>query len=192
MLALARELTPPSFAAYVVVGAHTAMRPGELDGLRNEYLDFQKREIRIEWQWNAKARAFTRPKHEHRRTVAMTPPALRGAALAAAGVGVRVHDAARARTTPRARASTTGTASAAPPGSGTSRCTPARATSSAGTRSTSCGSTRTTSPPQLGHRDGGALVRSLYGHPDAVIARERIQAAYEDAPTAPVPLRAAS
>ena len=45
---------------------------------------------------------------------------------------------------------------------------------------------------QLGHRDGGALVRGLYGHPDAAIARQRIQAAYNDAPTAPVPLRRAS
>ena len=26
---------------------------------------------------------------------------------------------------------------------------------------------------QLGHIDGGRLVRELYGHPDAVIARER-------------------
>jgi hypothetical protein len=28
---------------------------------------------------------------------------------------------------------------------------------------------------QLGHVDGGVLVRRLYGHPDAAIARERIR-----------------
>ncbi len=30
---------------------------------------------------------------------------------------------------------------------------------------------------QLGHTDGGRLVRELYGHPDAAIARERIRQA---------------
>jgi hypothetical protein len=32
----------------------------------------------------------------------------------------------------------------------------------------------------LGHADGGTLVRKLYGHADAAIARERIRAAYAE------------
>jgi predicted RNA binding protein YcfA (HicA-like mRNA interferase family) len=47
------------------------------------------------------------------------------------------------------------------------------------------------SAAQFGHRDGGNLVRTLYGHPDAVIARERVREAYRQAPPAPVPLVAA-
>lgn len=35
---------------------------------------------------------------------------------------------------------------------------------------------------QLGHTDGGTLVRELYGHPDAAIARERIRAAFRAVP----------
>jgi len=31
---------------------------------------------------------------------------------------------------------------------------------------------------QLGHDDGGDLVRKLYGHPDAALARERTRAAF--------------
>jgi hypothetical protein len=31
---------------------------------------------------------------------------------------------------------------------------------------------------QLGHEDGGGLVRELYGHPDAAIARERTREAF--------------
>lgn len=31
---------------------------------------------------------------------------------------------------------------------------------------------------QLGHDDGGTLVRELYGHPDAAIARERTRQAF--------------
>ena len=41
---------------------------------------------------------------------------------------------------------------------------------------------------QLGHRDGGKLVRTTYGHPDARIARERVREAFRQAPTPPLPL----
>lgn len=41
---------------------------------------------------------------------------------------------------------------------------------------------------QFGHRDGGKLVRTTYGHPDAKIARERVREAFGQAPPAPVPL----
>jgi len=39
-------------------------------------------------------------------------------------------------------------------------------------------------------QDGGELVRKLYGHADATLARERVRAAFEQAPPAPMPLRA--
>jgi hypothetical protein len=41
---------------------------------------------------------------------------------------------------------------------------------------------------QFGHQDGGELVRTTYGHPDAKIARERVREAFRNAPPAPVPL----
>ena len=40
----------------------------------------------------------------------------------------------------------------------------------------------------FGHRDGGELVRKLYGHPDAKLARERVRRAFRNAPPTPVPL----
>ena len=40
--------------------------------------------------------------------------------------------------------------------------------------------------------DGGKLVRTNYGHPDARIARERVREAFKRAPTAPTPIRRAS
>jgi len=40
----------------------------------------------------------------------------------------------------------------------------------------------------FGHQDGGELVRKLYGHPDAALARERVREAFRQAPHAPVPL----
>jgi hypothetical protein len=44
----------------------------------------------------------------------------------------------------------------------------------------------------FGHQDGGELVRKLYGHPDARLARERVREAFRLAPAAPVPLVAAT
>jgi len=38
---------------------------------------------------------------------------------------------------------------------------------------------------QLGHDYGGTLVRELYEHPEAAIARERIHAAFRAAPSHP-------
>jgi integrase len=43
----------------------------------------------------------------------------------------------------------------------------------------------------FGHQDGGELVRKLYGHADARLARERVREAFRQAPTAPIPLAAA-
>jgi hypothetical protein len=40
----------------------------------------------------------------------------------------------------------------------------------------------------FGHQDGGELVRKLYGHPDAELARERVREAFRKAPPKPVPL----
>jgi hypothetical protein len=45
---------------------------------------------------------------------------------------------------------------------------------------------------QFGQQDGGELVRKLYGHPDAALARKRVRESFEQAPAAPVPLVAAA
>ena len=41
---------------------------------------------------------------------------------------------------------------------------------------------------QFGHPDGGKLVRTTYGHPDAAIACERVRDAFRSAPALPVPI----
>jgi integrase len=45
---------------------------------------------------------------------------------------------------------------------------------------------------QLGHRDGGGLVRRLYGHPAEDRARERIAMAFAEVPSEPVANRSQS
>jgi integrase len=74
-VALADELTPPSFAAFLHVAVYEGMRPGELDALRWDRIDFQAGTIRVDPQWNAKTATFTPPKHGFVRMIALTDPA---------------------------------------------------------------------------------------------------------------------
>jgi integrase len=75
LIALADDLTPPTFAAYLQFAIHEGTRPGETDGLRCDQLDFEAGTIRIDQQRNVKVRKFTLPKHGFVRTIAMTDPA---------------------------------------------------------------------------------------------------------------------
>jgi integrase len=176
MLAAADESTPPSFAAWLLTAVWSAARPGELDALRWTDVDFQAEEIRIERQWNAKTRTITGPKHGSVRTIAMTEP-----------VRARLLDLPReseslfvtirnTHYTPSSRCFHWNRVRAAVGLGNTALYLATRhwfgwwALNVAGL------------PPhqialQLGHEDGGQLVRELYGHPDAAIARERIREA---------------
>jgi integrase len=186
-VALADELTPPSFAAYLHTAVYEGMRPGELDALRWDRIDFQAGTILIDQQWNAKVHALTPPKHGVTRTIALT-------------------DTARNRLLSLPRESdyafTTLRGSHYRPSSRSHHWNRVRCTAGLGDVDLyTC--TRhyfgwyalnvLDLPPHVialhfGHQDGGELVRKLYGHPDAAIARERVRDAFRQAPTAPVPL----
>jgi integrase len=192
MNALADELTPPSFAAWLHTACWSAARPGELDALQWTDLDFQAEEIRIERQWNAHTRTITPPKHESRRTIAMTEP-----------VRARLLDLPRESefvfTTIRQTHYTP-----------SSRCfhwNRVRAAAGMGNVPLYLATRHWFGwyalnvldlPPhqialQLGHQDGGRLVRELYGHPDAAIARERLREAVRSMPRiAALPIAAAT
>lgn len=75
MVAHAHRLTFPGFAAWLEVAAWSGMRPGELDALRWDRVDFARSRINVAEQWNAKARAFTTPKNDLTREILLTPPA---------------------------------------------------------------------------------------------------------------------
>ncbi len=73
MLSLADELTPPSFAAYLMTTAWQGIRPGESDALRWDRLDFDACTIMIDQQWSAKGARFKEPKHGSTRKLPITP-----------------------------------------------------------------------------------------------------------------------
>jgi integrase len=187
MIAAADDLTPPSFAAYLLTAIWSAARPGELDALRWTDLDFQAETIRIERQWNVKVRKFTTPKHGSRRTIAMTE---------------RVRD--RLLILPRESewVFTTIRGHHYTPSTRNHHWNRVRA--SIGLANTSLYlATRhwfawyslnvLELPPhvialQLGRTDGRRRVRELYGHPDAALARARTRGAFRQiAPVAAVP-----
>jgi integrase len=190
MIAAGDELTPPSFAAYVLTAVWSAARPGELDALRWTDLDFAAETIRIERQWNVKVRKFTAPKHGSRRTIAMTEP-VRERLL------VLPRESEWVFTTIRGHHYT--------PSTRTHHWNRVRAGVGLGDVSLYLATRHFYGwyalnvlelPPHvialhLGHTDGGRLVRELYGHPDAAMARRRTREAFRSVASV-VPITAAA
>jgi integrase len=184
---LADELTPPSFAGFVDVAAHTGMRPGELDALRWSKIDFQAGTILVDEQWSAAAGEFTDPKHHYVRTVALTEPAKRrllqlpheSEFVFTTLRGTHYRPSSRAHHWNRVRCAA---------GLGNVPLYLATRHHFAWYAWNVLGLDARDVALQLGHRDGGRLVRELYGHADAAIARDRIREAFRQAPPAVVPL----
>jgi integrase len=190
-VALADELTPPSFAGYLNTAVYEGMRPGELDALRWSKIDFQAETILVDEQWNAKTREFTLPKHGFVRTIALTEPTRK-----------------RLLSLPRESeyVFTTLRGSHYRPSSRSHHWNRVRCAARLGNVDLYTATRHyfgwyamnvlELDPHVIalhfGHRDGGELVRKLYGHPDERIGRERVREAFRQLPTAPVPLVAAA
>ena len=189
LVRLADELTPPSFATYLDVAVHQGMRPGELDALAWDRIDFQAETILVDRQWNAKVRKFTPPKHGVKRTIALTAPA-RDRLLRLPRESEFAFPTLRGtHYTPSARS----------PHWNRVRCTAGLGNVDLYIASRHyfgwyawnvLGLDARDIALHFGHQDGGELVRKLYGHPDAALARERVREAFRQAPRAPVPLSA--
>ncbi|WP_037499248.1 tyrosine-type recombinase/integrase [Solirubrobacter soli] len=186
----ADELTPPSFAAYLFTACYSAMRPGELDALTWDDLDFTPgaETIRVERQWNVKAKKITPPKHGSAGTIAMVEP-LRDRLLALPRESEWVFTTLRGHHyVPSTRSHHWNRV----------RCgigLGATALYSATRHYFAWYLLNVAELPdhvvasQLRHTDGGTLVRELYGHPDAAMARERIRAAFRTvAPVVALPV----
>lgn len=187
LIRAARELSGPSFAAWLQVAAFTGMRPGELDALRWDRIDLDGGSILVAEQWSQTSREFTLPKNGLTREAILTPPA-RDALLSVAQddpafcfVSLRgAHWTAPARAyhwkAVRAQVGYKGSLYLATRHfAGWYMINVLRQTSE-------------DVAIALGHTDGGQLVRTLYGHLDADAARDRVRAAYEQRANV-VPLR---
>jgi integrase len=186
-IALADELTPPSFAAYLDVAVHEGMRPGELDALRWAKVDFQAETILVDEKWCPKTRVVNAPKHHHVRTIALTDPARerllrlpRESEFVFATLrGAHYRPTSRIYHWNRVRAAA---------GYGNIDLYTVTRHFFGGYALNVLGLPDHVIALHLGHRDGGELVRTTYGHPDAAIARDKVREAYRSRPTVPTPL----
>ena len=184
----AREVSSPDFAAWLQVAAFTGLRPGELDALAPESIEWRRGRIMVVEQYNSKSKAFTLPKNGKTREAPLTAPAreaLRALPLVSRPTVVIDN-------TPRTFCflnlqGNHWTASA--------RAYHWKAVRAAASWQLSLylatrhfagwymvnvlGMPSEDVAIALGHEDGGEMVRRLYGHRDKDRALDRVVAAYE-------------
>jgi integrase len=173
----ARELAGLDFAMWLQVAAFSGLRPGEMDALRPNALDFDRNRIHVREQFNAKTRTFTLPKNGQVREAPMTGPA-REALMAVpldrefVFVNLRQH-----HWTPGSRAYHWHAVRAA---AGWDKSLYLATRHHAGWYMRNVlGLDSEDVAIALGHTDGGELVRRLYGHLDKNLALDRVAMAYE-------------
>ena len=183
LIAAADDLTPPSFAAYLFTACYSAMRPGELDALQWPDLDFTPGAecIRIERQWNVKTKKITPPKHGSRGIIAMVEP-LRERLLSLPRESEWVFTTLRGNHYVPSTRSHHWNRVRCSIGLGTTSLYEATRHYFAWYLLNVAELPDHVVAAQLRHDDGGTLVRELYGHPDAAMARERIRAAFRSVP----------
>ena len=183
----ARRLSGPSFAAWLQVAAFTGMRPGELDALQWTAVDFDRNRIHVNEQWNETG-GFTLPKNGFRREAPLTPPA-RDALLSLPREAEFCFVNLRGQHWSSSSRAYHWKAVKAAVGFEGSLYVATR--HHAGDYMTNVlGLAAEDVAIALGHRDGGYLVRTLYGHRDEQLALDRVVSAYESrANVVPLPKR---
>jgi integrase len=184
LIAAADHLTPPSFAAYLHCACYSAMRPGELDALQHHDLDFTPgaETINVQRQWNVKTRKLTQPKYGATGKIAMVEP-LRDRLLALPRQSEWVFTTIRGNHyVPSTRHHHWNRVRCAV-GLGNTSLYEATRHYFAWYLLNVLELPDHVVAAQLRHSDGGTLVRELYGHPDAALARQRIRTAFRDLPT---------
>jgi integrase len=179
LIGYARELASPSFAAWLQVAAFTGLRPGELDALRWERVDFARSRIVVDSQFSAATRMFDTPKNHLRREAPLTTQA-RSALVNLAREGEFCFVPLRGtHWSPSSRAYQWKAVRAAAGWKGSLYLTTRHF---AGWYMVNVLEMRSEDVAiALGHKDGGNLVRRLYGHRDEHRALDRIVDAYADA-----------
>lgn len=180
MVRYAWQITPPSFAAYLEFACVTAMRPGELDALAPDAIDYEKGEINVLEQWNAKVRKFTAPKYGP-YTIALVGRAREVLQRLPRELGSDRYVFTTVRGTHYTPSSRNHHWNRVRCGVGLPDMSLYLATRHyfGWYAINILGLPPHVVAEQLGHKDGGKLVIRLYGHPDASRARQLIREAHD-------------
>lgn len=170
---ISRDLYGPGFAAFVLTAAYCGMRPGELYALRWPRIDMDNNEIEIVASYSSRSRETTAPKNNQHRRIVLFPEAK--AAL---------------EQVPRDSEVVFRTVTGKPLDGRTLHYywNPVRTTLGqpqlafyalrhfcAAHLLNTLGHEAEDVAFELGHTDGGVLIRKLYGHPSEELARERLK-----------------
>ena len=171
---VADETYGPSFAAFILTAAYCGLRPGELYALRWPRVDLRNDEIAVAGSYSTRSKETTTPKNNQQRLVVLFPEAKR-ALLRVPQIDPVVFRTITGR-----------------PLDGRSlhyywnpvRTAVGRPSMSfyelrhfcAAYLLNTLGHEAEDVAYQLGHTDGGVLVRKLYGHPSEELARQRLKA----------------
>jgi len=174
---VARAKFGPGFAAFVLTAAYCGLRPGEMYALKWPSIDFAADEIAVTASYSSRSAETTAPKNNRHRLIVLFPEAK--AALLTIG---RPDDGYVFRTLQG--------------GQLTGRTLhyywdPCRTAVGRPTMSTyelrhfaaahmlnTLGHEAEDVAYQLGHTDGGTLIRKLYGHPSEELARQRLKGGF--------------
>lgn len=174
---VARKTFGPGFAAFVLTAAYTGMRPGELYALRWPRIRFGTGEIEIAASYSTKSRETTAPKNNRHRLIVLFPEAREALSKVPRDDGTVVFRTLRGKPLDGASLSyywNPVRIAVGLPGLDTYALRHFCAAHLLNT----LGHEAEDVAYQLGHTDGGVLVRKLYGHPSEELARERLKAGF--------------
>lgn len=176
LIRAARRISGPSFAAWLQVAAFTGIRPGELDALRWDAVDFDRDRILVAEQYTPTG--FSLPKNGRRRWAPLTQPAREALTALPRDASFCFVNLRGEHWTAPARAYHFKAAKAAVGYAGTLYLATRHF---AGWYMTNVlGLSAEDVAKGLGHTDGGYLVRTLYGHLDEELALGRVVDAYRE------------
>ncbi len=174
---IARELHGPNFAAFILTAAYTGMRPGELFALTWPRVNFATSEIEVAASYSTKARETTTPKNGDQRVVVMFPEAAAALAEVPREDGGHVFRTITGRRLDGRSLHYYWNPVRAAAGHPSMPTYALRHFCAAHLLNT-LGHEAEDVAYQLGHTDGGVLVRKLYGHPSETLARGRLKAGF--------------
>lgn len=177
LIKAARKVSTPYFAAWLQVAAFTGMRPGELDALRWDCVDFQESRIHVAEQLSAVSGTYTLPKNGKRRYAPLTGQA-RDALVGIAHVSDFCFvNLSNGPWTSMARAHHWNVTRAAAGFDGT--LYQATRHFAASYMLNELGLQAADVAIALGHEDGGRLIESTYGHRDKDRTLDKVVQAYQ-------------
>lgn len=171
---IAEQKYGPSFAAFIATAAYVGMRPGELYALKWSAIDYEESEIAVTESYSSSSGHTTRPKNHQQRSVVLFPEA-RNALLKVPREAEHVFLTLKGkRLTGRTLHFYWDPIRTAIGHPGMSfyelrHFCAARLLNTLGHEAEDVAY-------QLGHTDGGVLIRKLYGHPSESLARQRLKA----------------